>query len=147
MGEKPRSVFNLVQRMGFFWEYPDSEPLKDIIAGFDKERVKQAAQKTVDLLTDLLECNYSAQGLRLVKVLDLDSLSKIWKYRNYLIKRFKVRVPEQSELPAWIGQENAGDYRIHYLARDFEKAAGRKCFVEGIIVGDNHQYEVIVQNR
>ena len=143
MGEKLQSTFNLVQRMGFFWDYPDSKPLQGVIDRFNPEHIKRAAQKTVDVLTELIEGNYSARGLRLIKVLELDSLPRIWAYRNYLINRFEAKLPTPTRRPMWINHDTADDYQLRVLIQDVERAFGRKYFVEGVIIGDRRRYAQI----
>ena len=147
MGEKLQPTFNLVQRMGFFWDYPDSKPLQKVMDSFNQERIKRAAQKTVNILTELIEGNYSAQGLRLIKVLELDSLPRIWQYRNYLINRFDAKLPTPSRKPMWINHDTADDYKLRVLINDVERAFGRKYFVEGVVIGDKHRYAQIRKDK
>jgi len=140
MGEKLQSTFNLVQRMGFFWEYPDSALLQGIVDNFDQEHVKRAAQKTVNILTDLIEGNYSARGLRLIKVLELNTLPKIWLYRNYLIQRFEAQLPAPPKKSMWITHDTADDYNLRTLIIDVEKAFKDEYVVAGVIIGEYYKY-------
>jgi hypothetical protein len=139
MGEKLQSTFNLVQRMGFFWEYPESKPLQAIIDSMDQTKIQRAAQKTVNLLTDLLEGNYSALSMRMAHTLELDSLEKIWQYRTYLIKKFDAQLPTPSKTPVWLTHDSANEYTLGTIVKAFERALGRRHYVEGIIIDTSHK--------
>ncbi|MBW2986167.1 hypothetical protein KY333_02240 [Candidatus Woesearchaeota archaeon] len=139
MGEKLQSTFNLVQRMGFFWEYPKSKPLQAIIDSIDQKRIQRAAQKTVNLLTDLIEGNYSAIGLRMAHALELDSLEKVWQYRTYLIKRFDAQLPTSRKTPIWLTHDSADEYKLGTIVKAFERALDRRQYVEGVIIDTSHK--------
>lgn len=132
---KTRSVFTLVQRLGFFWRHRDSGRLSEFLEGFDEERVRDAARHHMLVLTQLLDGRYSAYGLRMVEALGIKSLEEVWGYRGYLVERFDLVIPQNYPKKVWLEAENPNSYELSMLVKEFaRKLDSRKYRIAGVVV-------------
>ena|GEM_PF-5294703 len=133
MAGRAKKTFCIVQENGFFWEFPDSELLQVIVNKLDRDEVRRAAQKDVNILTDLIERNYSTAGIKRIKELGLGSVEKIWQYRQHLIDRFNCRLQQTRLVPAWMDCDSF-DYRFYSKTEEFKKELPREYYLEGVVL-------------
>jgi len=134
-----KSEFVLVQRLGFFVDYEDSECLQAILSRFDEDKINKAVSRTINVLSDLIEGSYSAYGLRMIHTLGLKSVQDIWNYRSKLIRKFNIDFTDCLKMPIWIQSSDSSEHTYMKFFDDIKKNIPSDYYIEGVSVSEQNK--------
>lgn len=134
-----KSEFVLVQRLGFFVDYENSECLQAILSSFDKDKINKAVFRMVHVLSDLIEGSYSAYGLRMIEALNLKSMKEVWTYRSKLIKKFNVDITDNLKTPVWIQSSSSSEHSYMKFFDEIKKSLPSDYYIEGVSVSEQNK--------